>query len=93
MNFMNRLRRLRRNWEISQHPAVRFAPPGHFYSPLPDLQVFDQPSHSAYETTHRELPGIELNVERQLEFLQDMLPYMQTFPWKGQSPPNARFTF
>ena len=93
-NLVQKYRRFRRSQAIAQNPTVRFAHPGHFYSPLPDLEAFSDPNHPVFRREMRELPGINLNLDGQLRFLEDLLPHFQSFPWRdNDARPGTRFTF
>jgi len=50
-------------------PFNRRFPPGHFHSALPDLAFVTANREQLFSTNPRELPGIELNLEGQLEWL------------------------
>jgi len=54
-------------------------PPGHFYSPLPNLDDFKDADHSAFDNSLRELPGINLNAEGQSVMLRNLLPFFRHF--------------
>lgn len=48
-------------------PFLRFAPPGHFYSPIPDLTEIDRRSAQIFDKDRAGLPGIDLREQAQLE--------------------------
>jgi predicted O-methyltransferase YrrM len=54
---------------------LKFAPPGHFYSPLPDLNEISAASDAAPNNPVRELKGINLNVRGQLQHVQQFAAY------------------
>ena len=68
-------------------PFLNFAPPGHYYSPLPtrDAEV-------AYEILNdpcaRQCSGIALNSDKQIALLNEFAAYWSDLPW--QEEPNAR---
>lgn len=59
-------------------------PRGHFYSPLPDIDYLGKRIDSVFDTTITDLPGIDLNTERQEEWLDKFLNYGPDFKWTGK---------
>lgn len=50
-------------------PFLRFAPPGHFYSPIPRLDEIQAQADRLFDF-HVEVPGIALRVDQQLELVR-----------------------
>lgn len=50
-------------------------PPGHYYSPVPSFGELEQRADRIWAPPPRELPGIELNLERQLALLAELSRY------------------
>lgn len=89
---LGRVRRMWRNREfldgllLGGHAHfLRFAPPGHFYSPIPDAgcEVVDRGELA--------LPGIELNVEGQLAAIEAMSAYYAESPFPEHPTEGHRF--
>ncbi len=74
-------------------PVEKFVPPGHFYSPLPDLSEFSSAEHEAFRTELRELAGIDLNYDGQVSFLNELVPFLKSFPWDPLKPSQSGFRF
>ena len=97
--FLGRTRRLWANRAaldalfLSGNEAfIRFAPPGHFYSPLPDARMVAAARARAFdEADDGELPGIALNVEAQLALLQEFAQWRTQLPYSAQATARARF--
>ncbi len=73
-------------------PAIKFAPPGHFYSPLPDpdniLNLYQKIDKSRNPT------GIEINGDRQIELLKKFQKYISVIPFgDGFKQNNTRYFF
>ena len=51
-------------------PFIRFAPPGHFYSPIPDLQEIDLDAARLFGDQRPPLVGIDLRAQTQIETIQ-----------------------
>ncbi len=47
-------------------PFLRFAGPGHFYSPIPDLAEIDRFAAQIFDRDRASLPGIDLREDAQL---------------------------
>jgi predicted O-methyltransferase YrrM len=71
------------------HPGVAFAPPGHFYSPLPDPAVVDQEGERLYAPPGDD--GVELRVDAQLALLRELAPIARAFDWPEERAPGRRF--
>jgi hypothetical protein len=69
-----------------------FVPPGHFYSPIPDLdeirrdeaRIFDQP-------LPRTIPGIDLREDAQLALLHELAAHYVDQPFGEQPTPGLRY--
>lgn len=63
---------------------LRFAPPGHFYSPLPDLREVRRDRERLFDRSRTGIPGIGLDPDRQLALVDELsacggdLPYPAT---------------
>jgi hypothetical protein len=72
--------------------AFRFAPPGHFYSPIPSLDEVKRDEHRLFER-ERELAGIELNEARQLELLRRFRRYYAELPFPEHKTAEHRYFY
>ena len=52
-------------------------PPGHYYSPIADLDVVKRDEARIFDLERRPLPGIELHERDQIRLLQTLLEYYQ----------------
>lgn len=75
------------------HPALRFAPPGHFYSPIPDLEDVDRRAEKLFDRSVRVLPGIDLREAAQLELLERFRPYYAEQPFRPRKTERLRYYF
>lgn len=72
-------------------PFLTFAPPGHFYSPIPLLDdavahvtaVFDEPAQT--------IPGIDLRLEAQLELVDELAPLHADFDPPAEPTDGRRY--
>lgn len=70
---------------------LKFSPPGHFYSPIPDLLDLNTRRRVIFDKSVTEIPGIELNVEDQLSLLNTFSDYYPQFPFQELKTPDLRF--
>jgi len=75
------------------HPGLRFAPPGHFYSPIPDLTDVERWWPKLFDVSRRELLGIDLREESQLELFQRFEPFYAVQPFGDDPAPGRRYYF
>lgn len=73
--------------------AFRFAPPGHFYSPIPARDEVNRDADRLFGRWPRELPGISLNVERQLALLSELSSYYPDLPFPTHRTAGCRYFF
>jgi hypothetical protein len=67
--------------------------PGHFYSPLPDLDEIRRRQDELFAPPPAQLPGIELDDAGQLELLQALGAYQAEAPWADEPRPPLRFFY
>lgn len=61
--------------------------PGHYYSPIPDSVEIDGDRDRIWSTERRQaLPGIDLNIDGQIEMLRRLATFHPAFPEYGPKP-------
>ena len=81
---------------IAERDALQQAnwvPPGHFYSPLPSLEEVRRREAVLFGPAPRDIPGIDLNVERQLELYHEFKKFYRDLPFTeapGGGKPAAK---
>lgn len=84
---------LRRQVESWQH-VHRFVPPGHFYSPLPDLAEIEREASRLFPADPpRTVAGIDLREDAQLALLESLLPFYAEMPFTPEAQPGLRYRF
>jgi len=68
-------------------------PPGHFYSPIPSIEEIKERERLIFREYPPSIPGIDLNVEEQLQFLQAFKGYYRELPFTDHKTPPLRFYF
>ena len=79
------------DWQAN--PFLRFARPGHFYSPIPDIEVVDRYRATLFNLTVEDVPGIDLQVPRQLTLLELFGAYHDDVPFTAEHQPGMRYYF
>lgn len=83
---VNKSDELREKW-----PQLKFASPGHFYSPLPDIEYALLHHQRLMERRLTSLPGIQLNAVDQLTLSKKLAPYYEEFDWPVEATSERRY--
>jgi hypothetical protein len=67
--------------------------PGHFYSPIPDIDAIRRRADKVFETGVREIAGVDLNETAQLSLLDELIPFYAGQPFTSQKQEGLRFFF
>jgi hypothetical protein len=79
--------------EKHQLEAYRtWVPPGHYYSPYPDLADFDARAERLLDVS-RDLPAVDLRERQQLALLDDLAPLMVDLPFPADRGDEHRYWF
>jgi len=70
-----------------------FAPPGHFYSPLPSIKEIKKREKKIFNNIPHKVPGIDLNEKAQISLLNRIKKYYIELPFKEQKQKNLRYFF
>src|SRR3972149_1488858 len=65
-------------------------PPGHFYSPLPDLQDIKNRENEIWRVTET-IGGVELNKEEHLKLFLDLEKFFKELPFTEQKGESIRY--
>jgi hypothetical protein len=77
--------------ETLMNPFVTFAPPGHFYSPLPDIHGLER---VYVKVVSKHIQGININEEKQIDLLKELSEYYPKLPFgDGSRKNNTRYFF
>lgn len=71
----------------------KFAPIGHFYSPVPSLDEVRKNEKTIFGTIPRTLPGIDLNEEEQIRLFNEFKKYYKDLPFPSHKADNLRYFF
>lgn len=85
---------LRRHYDrYGSNPFLEFVPPGHFYSPLPDITFVNQYNATMLSRQIQSIPGIENRVEEQLALIEQLSQYYHELPFRNEKGPGLRYYF
>ena len=68
-------------------------PPGHYYSPIPDLVEVRRRHAELFTDVPTSLPGIDLNLDAQLELAGRLAPFMTDLPFSDDAVRGLRYRF
>lgn len=72
-------------------PYFKAVPPGHYYSPLPDLNEVDRRSAQIYGTSPKTIGGMDLRTDQQLRLLEKFRGFASNLPFDRSSNPQSRY--
>lgn len=77
-----------------QYDANCNTPPGHFYSPVINhLEIHQREKQIWPDALPDQLPGIDLNLDRQLQWVETMKGYYPGIPYPEQPLPGHRYYY
>lgn len=68
-------------------------PPGHFYTPIPSLEEIRLREEQIFGTPPRQIPGIDLNEEEQLQLLDEFKRFYKEQPFSPTKTGELRYYF
>lgn len=74
-------------------PFLEFAPPGHFYSPLPDIKEILVKANTIFNQNIRNIPGVDLRENSQLESLDYFSRYQGELPFSEIPSSKTRYYY
>ena len=66
-------------------------PPGHFYSPIPNLSEIESEAKAIF--ADKDLEEINLNTEQQVRLLEKIKIFYSDYPYKGNNYDNQRYRY
>jgi predicted O-methyltransferase YrrM len=72
-------------------PPAAFAPPGHYYSPIPSAEDIEESGRRV--TRVEPLPGIDLNEREQFTLLDELVKFYPSMPFTDEGSPGLRYRF
>lgn len=90
--MFSRLKRKSRGSAGQDQAAPRYFPPGHFYSPYPDLADIRHRQEQIF-STDREICDVDLNEQEQLATLERIAEIYPTIPFPRQHQADFRYHY
>ena len=90
ISILNKLPYIRTlNKLLKQYESITAYPPGHYYSPIPDVAELLNDANRIFE---KKIPeAINLNEAAQLQLFEELLPFYNDFPYNKTSNVEYRF--
>ena len=79
--------------KVVLHPGLQFAPPGHFYSPLPSLDEIREREQEIFFTLPASIPGVEVCAEAQLRLFEELAGFYAEMPFQAEKQEGLRYWF
>jgi predicted O-methyltransferase YrrM len=76
-----------------QNPFLKSAPPGHFYSPIPDIYYIKKNRENLFARDKTSCPGIELAVQEQIDLIKELASYYNQMPFSEEEQDGYRYYF
>lgn len=83
--------KLKLAYRCIRSPYFRWVAPGHFYSPLPDMDEVERRSGYIYPPVTAELPGLDLRQAQQEQLLDVFERFYPERPFERSQNPNSRY--
>lgn len=77
--------------DAARSPFLRYAPPGHYYSCIPDMKEVMARADVLFRRDLKECPGVDLREGEQLKLLEVMAGYYEEMPFSDQRTADARY--
>ena len=88
-NTMSHLRTHKKKLEVYE---VAF-PPGHYYSPIVSKKEVMERDKEIFSRNSKEILGISLNEENQLELLEELYKFYPDVPFRAERQANLRYFY
>jgi hypothetical protein len=75
------------------NPFLAFAKPGHFYSPIPDMEYVNTHADTIFDTSRKNIPGIILDDDKQILLANKFSEYYQDMPFGDKPIHGLRYGF
>lgn len=83
--------KLKLAYRCIRSPYFRWVAPGHFYSPLPDMDEVERRTDYIYPQATPELPGLDLRQAQQEQLLAEFERHYPDRPFERSQNPNSRY--
>lgn len=77
----------------SENPFMRYVPPGHYYSPIPNLDYVRKHCRDLFARDKTTCPGVRLNAETQIGVIRELSSYYNEMPFSEETQDGYRYYF
>jgi hypothetical protein len=84
---------IRRILESGSYQSLKFAAPGHYASPIPDIKKIHARSDIVYDRSPTVIAGIDVNVKAQTELAHEFVTYYKDIPFPEKKQDGYRYYF
>lgn len=70
-----------------------FAPPGHFYSPIPEFEAASELAATVFDSAGTSVPAIDLRAESQVALVESFVPYYEAMEFTAEKRPGSRYHY
>jgi predicted O-methyltransferase YrrM len=70
-----------------------YIPPGHYYSPIPDIKEIKKNEAKIFNCNRKSLPAIDLNIEKQSELTEQFKLFQNEPPWNDDKQKGYRYYY
>lgn len=70
-----------------------WVPPGHYYSPIPDVHEIRQRENNIFNDSFNKIDGLDLNEEEQVELYGKLQEFYNELPFLGSKKEDLRYYF
>ncbi len=77
----------------TENPFLRSAPPGHYYSPIPDLEYVRTRRESLFSRARTSCPGVDLGLDGQMALIREFGKYYGELPFSKTPGNGLRYGF
>lgn len=99
--YRNKLQFIKRVWRersriqltlnSGNYQFLKFASPGSYSSPIPDIRQIHARSHIVYDRSATEIAGIDVQVKAQTELAREFVAYYKDIPFPEQKQDGCRY--
>jgi methyltransferase family protein len=72
-------------------PFLTWRPPGHYYSPVPDLKEIRRQADRVYRRPDHQLEGVDINEDAQLALFKTLAPLANDVSFNAEPQPGQRY--
>jgi hypothetical protein len=84
---------IRRILDSGNFQSLKWVPPGHYASPIPDIKKIHARSDIVYDRSPKAIPGIDINVEAQAALAHEFVTYYKDIPFPEKGQDGYRYYF